>query len=92
MAHRAAGIDPDKDVEIGLDDGVLHIHAQRAERMEEKRPTGYRSELRYGGFHRDVRLPDGAPGSDVTATMKRGSSGSASRCRSPSPRRPGSVR
>jgi HSP20 family protein len=62
------GIDPDKDVEITVTEGVLTV---RAERTEEKK-EGKRSEFRYGSFSRTCRLPEGADESDVTATYKNG--------------------
>jgi HSP20 family protein len=67
-----AGIDPEKDVEITVQDGVLQINAQR--RVEEKtEDKGYmRHELRYGSFKRTLPLPDGASESDITATYKDG--------------------
>lgn len=62
------GIDPEKDVEITVDNGVLTI---KAERQEEKR-EGHRSEFRYGAFSRSVTLPTGADEDDVTATYSDG--------------------
>ena len=58
------GIDPDKDVEITIDNGVLTV---KAERREEKKEGG-RSEFRYGSFSRSATLPTGADPDDVTAT------------------------
>jgi HSP20 family protein len=66
------GIDPDKDVEITVVDGLLHLAAHRQERSEEKRRNGYRSEFRYGMFERHLRLPEGATDADVSATYKDG--------------------
>jgi HSP20 family protein len=66
------GIDPAKDVEITLQDGVLHLKGERTERKEEERPEGYRSEFRYGGFYRAIRLPEGSTEADVKATYKDG--------------------
>lgn len=57
------GIDPERDVEITLEDDVLTVHAEREERTEEK----HRSEFRYGTFTRSLRLPAGARAEDVTA-------------------------
>jgi HSP20 family protein len=62
------GIDPDKDVEITVADGILTIQAERHEEKQE----GKRSEFRYGSFSRTCRLPEGADESDVTATYKDG--------------------
>lgn len=65
-------IDPDKDVEIAIDDGDLTIRAQRQAKSEHKDKDGYRSEFRYGSFYRAVKLPSGATADDVTATYRDG--------------------
>jgi HSP20 family protein len=66
------GIDPEKDVEIEVYDGMLHVNAERRleETTEEKDYT--RRELRYGSFTRALPLPVGATESDVKATYKDG--------------------
>ena len=66
------GIDPDKDVEISMHDGMLHIRAERKESEESKGKAEYRSEFRYGMFERALPLPAGVTESDVTATYKDG--------------------
>jgi HSP20 family protein len=66
------GIDPDKDVDIDVSDGVLHVQARREERKEEERPSGYHSEFHYGTFQRSIRLPEGATEADVKATYEDG--------------------
>lgn len=66
------GIDPEKDVDISVSDGFLHIHAEREERTEEERQNGYRSEFRYGTFERSLELPEGTVESDITASYKDG--------------------
>jgi HSP20 family protein len=66
------GIDPDKDVDLSVSNGVLHIRAQREERAETKEQDVYRSEFRYGSFERRVQLPAGAGDRDVSATYKDG--------------------
>jgi len=66
------GIDPDKDVDLTVSDGMLLIKAERreSERTEDK---GYvRREMRYGSFARTLPLPDGADESDVSASYKDG--------------------
>ena len=65
-------IDPDKDVELSVADGVLHIRAQREERTEKKDKDSYRSEFRYGSFVRNVPLPQGVKEDDITASYKDG--------------------
>ncbi len=66
------GIDPEKDVELTVSDGMLHIDAERRE--EEKREEkGYvRRELRYGSLSRTLPLPEGVTESDITASYKAG--------------------
>jgi HSP20 family molecular chaperone IbpA len=62
------GIDPEKDVEVTVEDGVLEIRAERKEEHKE----GGRSEFRYGSFHRAISLPPTAKEDDVTATYADG--------------------
>lgn len=62
------GIDPDKDVEITVQNGILTI---RAERREEEKDQ-YRSEFRYGSFTRSITLPAGADENDIKATYDKG--------------------
>jgi HSP20 family protein len=66
------GLDPEKDVEVTVADGLLHIEAHRRE-VESKQEKGYaRREMRYGSFMRTLPLPEGVSGSDVTAGYKDG--------------------
>jgi HSP20 family protein len=67
-----AGIDPEKDVEITVSNGVLHIEAHRREEEKKEGKDFYRRELRYGSFSRDLVLPEGATEADVKATYKDG--------------------
>jgi len=62
------GIDPDKDVEITVEDGTLTLRAERREETKDK----HRSEFRYGMFSRTVRLPKNADPDDVKATYDNG--------------------
>ncbi|MEV5957456.1 Hsp20/alpha crystallin family protein [Streptomyces sp. NPDC051987] len=62
------GIDPAKDVEITVAEGVLTVRAERTEESKEK----HRTEFRYGTFARSVRLPVGAKGDEATAQYKDG--------------------
>jgi HSP20 family protein len=66
------GIDPDRDVEISVEEGVLHLRAHREERTEEERPQGFRSEFHYGSLTRSIRLPEGVGEADVRATYRDG--------------------
>ena len=62
------GIDPDKDIEIGVEDGILTVEGQR----EEKHESGQRSEFYYGRFMRSVSLPSGAEEDQIKATYRDG--------------------
>jgi HSP20 family protein len=66
------GIDPDENLEITVEDGLLKISAEREEHSEERDNEKYRSEFRYGSLARSVRLPDGADEEAITATFKAG--------------------
>lgn len=73
------GIDPDKDVEVVVTDGMLRIHAERTQRTTDQTDEGtdtakhhFRSEFRYGAFTRVLPLPAGASETDVTATYTDG--------------------
>jgi HSP20 family protein len=62
------GLDPAKDVEILVRDGLLTVNAQR----REERRDGGRSEFHYGAFTRSVALPQGAREDDITASYADG--------------------
>lgn len=62
------GVDPNKDIELTVQDDYLTI---KGERREEKRDTQH-SEFHYGAFARSVRLPQGTDPTDVTATYRDG--------------------
>ncbi len=66
------GIDPDKDVELTVSDGMLHIVAERREQEHHERKGYRRREMRYGSFSRSLPLPSGVSESDITATYKDG--------------------
>jgi HSP20 family protein len=57
------GVDPDKDISVTVDDGLLRLHGER--RAEEH--DRYRTEIRYGSFDRVLTLPSGTQPGDVTA-------------------------
>jgi len=62
------GIDPEKDVEVTVDKGILTI---RAERHEEK-TSKHHSEFHYGTFTRSVALPPSTNEEKVQATYGHG--------------------
>lgn len=54
------GVEPDRDIDVSVDNGVLTIAAERQESNRKQLDKGgYRSEFRYGSFMRQVRLPAG---------------------------------
>jgi|SRR5579875_380967 len=66
------GIDPDRDVQLTVSDGMLHIEAERREE-EKTEERGYvRHELSYGTFSRSLPLPAGVSESDIHASYKDG--------------------
>lgn len=66
------GVDPDRDIEVTVDEGVLTIKAERREQAEDRTGHGYRSEFRYGRLVRRLRLPRGTSAEVVSATYKDG--------------------
>jgi HSP20 family protein len=64
------GLDPEKDIDVTVDEGVLTIRAERRESTEDKTGRGYRSEFRYGTFVRQIRLPRGTSTEVVSASYR----------------------
>jgi HSP20 family protein len=62
------GLDPEKDVQITVNQGVLTIHAER----KEEKQARHRTEFRYGMLQRSVRLPANADEDKVTARYGKG--------------------
>jgi HSP20 family molecular chaperone IbpA len=62
------GIDPEKDVEVTMADGLLTIKAERREEVSDK----HHSEFHYGTFSRSVTLPAGADEENVRAVYGHG--------------------
>jgi len=62
------GVDPAKDIDITVHDGVLTIKAVRSQTVE----SHGRSEFSYGAFARSVPLPAGADIDNVKATYEKG--------------------
>ena len=62
------GMDPDKDVQVTVHNGVLTV---KAERREEEQGLN-RSEFRYGMLHRSLRLPANADEKGIKATYRKG--------------------
>jgi HSP20 family protein len=66
------GFDPDTDVDVTVDGGVLRIVAEKRTEEQDEEKDFRRRELRYGSFARTLALPDGADESSVTAIAKDG--------------------
>ena len=62
------GIDPAKEVDITVRDGLLTIKAERTEKKE----SNGRSEFSYGSFTRSITLPHGADEDKITASYDKG--------------------
>lgn len=67
-----AGIDPDNDVELTIEGGMLRIDAHRRVEQESEDKGYLRHELRYGRFTRSLPMPDGVTEDDITASYKDG--------------------
>jgi len=65
------GIDPEKDVQISVQDGVLCVSGQR--RHDAAEQAGYyRLESAYGAFERGIQLLEGAKAENITASYDNG--------------------
>jgi len=62
------GIDPEQDVEVTVDAGMLTIRAERREESKQDR----HSEFRYGSLTRSVPLPEGADVDNISAKYDKG--------------------
>ena len=66
------GIDPDKDVDLSVADGMLRIHAERREESSREEKGYVRKELRSGTFLRVLPMPEGVNEADIAATYADG--------------------
>ncbi len=62
------GVDPEKDIDITVADGLLTIRGERREETKDDQ----RSEFYYGSFTRTLSLPSGADPDRVTAEYRDG--------------------
>jgi HSP20 family protein len=66
------GVDPEKDVEISVADGILNIRGQRRVEHRQEETNYIRMETSYGVFERTIPLPDGIDLDRIRATHDRG--------------------
>ena len=62
----------EKDVDVGLADGVLTVKGEKKEEKEDKSKNYYLSERSYGSFQRSFRLPDNVDDEKITADVAKG--------------------
>lgn len=67
-----AGVDPEKDIEITAEDGVLRIRGQRRYENRDEGANYFRMETSYGSFERSVPLPEGVNPDDIKAVHRNG--------------------
>ena len=68
----APGIDPARDAEVTVQDGVLRVSIERRKEERTESEGRVRSEFRYGSFARGVALPKGTDATKVSATYRDG--------------------
>ncbi len=66
------GIDPEKDVEITVRDGLLTLRGERRHEERTNENGISRFESAYGSFERSVVLPEGVKDEDITAGYENG--------------------
>lgn len=66
------GIDPEKDVKVTLEEGVLDVKGERKQEKEIKEEGYYRKESVYGAFERRIPVPASVKESDIKADYKDG--------------------
>jgi HSP20 family protein len=63
-----AGLDPAKDVELTVSDGMLWIDGAHRDEQRTEENGVVRHEVHYGGFTRSIPLPDGVQAQDLEAS------------------------
>jgi HSP20 family protein len=66
------GLDPDKDVELTVDNGMLTIKAERHDDTTVDENGYLRREMRYGSFSRTLLLPSKVSEADIEASYSDG--------------------
>ena len=65
------GID-EKDVELGVSDGMLTLSAEKREEREEEKKNYHLTERSYGSVRRSFRVPDGVDVGKIKADFSKG--------------------
>src|SRR3972149_2258439 len=66
------GIEPDKHLEIDVEDNILRIRGHKRLEREIDEEHRFVRECRFGSFQRDILLPDGVEASNVEAVYENG--------------------
>jgi HSP20 family protein len=66
------GIDPAKDVDIEVENGVLHVRGERKQESTGEGNGWFRREMSYGSFERRIGLPEGVDAENVQASYDAG--------------------
>jgi HSP20 family protein len=66
------GIDPDSDVDIEVENGVLRVSGERKEDRTHEGEGWFRREMQYGSFERRIALPEGIDAENVRASYDAG--------------------
>ncbi len=66
------GIDPAEDLEIEVEDNVLHLRGHKTVEREIDEDDRYLRECRFGSFERQVVLPEGVDPDSVAAVYENG--------------------
>lgn len=66
------GIDPQKDVDVTISRGALHIDVRREDGSAKTDRSAFRTEFRYGEYSRSIPLPAGTYETEVKATYSDG--------------------
>lgn len=65
------GID-EKDIELGISDGVLTLKAEKKDEREEKKKDYHLTERSYGSVRRSFRIPEGVETDKIKAAFSKG--------------------
>ena len=66
------GIDPQKDVEVSVQNGMLTIRGERRQEQVQEGEQWYRMERSYGSFERSIALPESVNETDIEAKYDNG--------------------